>query len=447
MKRIYLSLASTVCAMVVMTMYSCSDNPEKRLAHYKDIVHELSSDTYQGRGYAKDGVRLAGNYIAKEFEKSGVKDVQRQGFDIDINTFPGNMVAEVDGRALTAGRDFVLREFSPGVNGDYNLVYADTADFNVDRLLKEIDMKFDELGNDALDGFFVVADFWFSRRHGAEFERLQTPEGPVAGIIYTWNEPLLKFYKAYGETVHPKPIIWTTREAIADAKTIHLDIDNSFFYDYKSDNVIAHIKGRNSDSCFVFTAHYDHLGNLGRDVYYPGANDNASGTAAIITLAAYYAKHRPQYDMWFIAFSGEDANLRGSTYFAQNPTMPLEQIRYLINIDMIGDNNPVQYCEVSEAGMPLYPLWEKLNGELRCFASLHRGPLAANSDHYPFAERGVPTIFLENEGGDAFPLYHTIDDDWNHAIFTSYEPVFRLVTAFVDTLTGGRPCRSNRVIE
>ena len=56
----------------------------------------------------------------------------------------------------------------------------------------------------------------------------------------------------------------------------------------------------------------------------------------------------------------------------------------------------------------------------------------ANSDHYPFAVRHVPCIFLENEEGDAFPYYHTVFDNWKTAVFDNYEPVFRLVTEFVE---------------
>ena len=75
---------------------------------------------------------------------------------------------------------------------------------------------------------------------------------------------------------------------------------------------------------------------------------------------------------------------------------------------------------------------EKINGEKHYFTSLNRGELAANSDHYPFATRHIPCIFLENENGDAFPYYHTIYDNWKHAVFDSYEPVFKLVTDFID---------------
>ena len=79
-----------------------------------------------------------------------------------------------------------------------------------------------------------------------------------------------------------------------------------------------------------------------------------------------------------------------------------------------------------------YELFERINGEMHYFKSLNHGKLAANSDHYPFAKRGVPCIFLENAEGDAFPYYHTTQDTWKNAVFDSYEPVFKLITDFVE---------------
>ena len=232
-----------------------------------------------------------------------------------------------------------------------------------------------------------------------------------------------------------KPIIWVTPESIEGVKNVKVNVENAFLKDYGLFNVIAKVEGHRHDSCYVFTAHYDHLGNLGRRVYYPGANDNASGTATIVTLAAHYARNTPEYDMYFVAFSGEDANLRGSTFFAEHPIVPLDQIKYLFNIDMIGDDNPVQYCEVSDAGMPLYARFEAVNAKLHLFEALNRGELAANSDHYPFAIRGVPCIFLENQEGSAFPYYHTPADNIKTIRWDSYEPVFKLVTGFISEET------------
>ena len=395
------------------------------LAHYKQIVKELSSEKYQGRGYAKGGANMAGKYIHKEFENAGANVVVDQPFTIDINTFAGEMRLWADGIELTPGVDFSMREYSPGVHGEFPVYHVDTLNYDPEKM-------FADLAKPEYANCFVVCEFWFAYRHGKDFARLQKAgECTNAGLIQTWTSPI-KFYKAYGHRVVEKPIIWMTPEAVEGIKTVRADVDNQFLNDYELFNVIAKVEGRRHDSCYVFTAHYDHLGNLGEKVYYPGANDNASGSAAIITLAEYYAKNRPEYDMYFIAFSGEDANLRGSEFYAEHPIVPLTQIKYLFNIDMIGDNNPVQYCEVSDEGMRGYALFEKLNKEKQYFKDLNRGELAGNSDHYPFAQRHVPTIFFENEEGDAFKYYHTPYDNYEHAIFDSYEPIFRIVRDFVE---------------
>ena len=393
------------------------------LPYFKKVVKELSSAKFQGRGYAKDGANKAGKYLAKEFEKVGAA-VTLQPFTIDINTFCGKADMWADGRKLRTGVDFSMREYSPGVHGEFPVYYVDTLNFDGDRLLAE-------LSKPENAGCMVCCDFWFTYKHRKVFSKLQKAgECANAGLLYTWEAPI-KFFKAYGEKVVDKPIVWVTPEAIKDVKRVKLDVDSKFLCNYEIFNVIAKVEGRKHDACYVFTAHYDHLGNLGKKVYYPGANDNASGTAAIVTLAKHYAQHQPEYDMYFVAFSGEDANLRGSTFFAEHPIVPLTQIKYLFNIDMIGDDNPALYCEVSDSGMSKFAEFEAINAERNLFGKLDRGELAANSDHYPFAVRGVPCIFLENKEGSAFPHYHTPADNMGTVRFDSYEPVFKLVAGFI----------------
>ena len=409
--------------LVVETFHETSLHAQD-LTHYKQIVKELSSAKYQGRGYAKDGANKAGLFLKDEFTKAGVDEVICQPFKLNINTFPGKMEMTVDGRKLTPGVDFSMREYSPGVQGTYKLYYVDTANYDAEKM-------FADLSKPENKDCFVVCDFFFSYSHYQDFKHVWGGNSyPNAGMIQTW-EPLLKFYKAYGERVMGKPVIWATSDFPKDAKTITVNIENKMLTDYECFNVIAKVEGKRHDSCYVFTAHYDHLGNLGKKVYFAGANDNASGTAAIVTLAAYYTQHRPEYDMYFIAFSGEDANLRGSEYYAEHPLVPLSQIKYLFNIDMIGDNNPVQYCEVSDEGMNGYALFEQINKENQYFKDLNRGELAGNSDHYPFAVRHVPCIFFENEKGDAFKYYHTTFDTYENALFDTYEPIFKLITNFI----------------
>lgn len=397
------------------------------LAHYKKIVKELSSTKYQGRGYAEDGANKAGRWIAEEFGKINVDEVTCQPFKLDINTFPGKMKVSVDGRKLVPGQDFTVREFNPSIKGEFKLYYVDTLNYNPDKI-------FADLSSPEYEGAFVVCDFMFTYKHPADFKKLMSKKDcSNSGMVYTWEAPL-KFYKAYGETVKEKPVIWVAPDFPTDAKTIKVNMENDFLKDYECFNVIAKVEGNRHDSCYVFTAHYDHLGKLGKKTFYPGAHDNASGTATIITLASHYAKNRPDYDMYFIAFSGEDANLRGSEWYAEHPIVPLDQIKYLFNLDMIADNNPAQYCEVSNEGMKYYPLFERINAEKGYFKELDRNELDGNSDHYPFALRNVPCIFFMNEGGDAFKYYHTIYDTWENSIFSNYEPTFSLIIDFISRL-------------
>ena len=395
------------------------------LAHYKKIVKELSSAKYQGRGYAEDGANKAGKYLAKEFAKAGVDEVICQPFTLNINTFPGKMEVSVDGKKLIPGVDFTLREFNPGLKGEFKIYYIDTLNYNPDKI-------FADLESPEYKGAFVVCDFMFTYKHSKDFRKIASKaECSCSGMLYTWEEPL-KFYKAYGEKVREKPILWVKPSFPKDAKSIKVDMENKFLENYECFNVIGKVEGKSHDSCYVFTAHYDHLGKLGKKTYYPGAHDNASGTAAIVTLAAHYAKNQPEYDMYFIAFSGEDSNLHGSEWYVEHPLAPLSQIKYLINLDMIADNNPLQYCEVSKEGMRGFATFEQVNAEKGYFKAMDRHEIDGNSDHWPFALKNVPCIFLMNEGGDAYKYYHTVYDTYKNHIFTNYEPIFKLVRDFVE---------------
>jgi len=409
---------------VLAGLLASSSSMAQDTERFFSIVKELSSARYQGRGYAGDGVRKAGVFIEKSFREAGADEVTLQPFCIDINTFPGKMEMKVDSRRLEAGKEFSMREYSPGVRGKYKLYYIDTLNYNSAAL-------FEDLAKPENRDAFVVCDFWFRYSHKEDFSKLEnSAEVSNKGMIYTW-ETGLKFYKAYGEKVAPKPIIWVDSSFPKNASVVSLNIENEFLEDYESSNVIAKVNGERHDSCYVFTAHYDHLGKLGRKVYFPGANDNASGTAAIITLAAYYSVNRPAFDVYFVAFSGEDANLRGSNWFVGHPVMDLGSIRYLFNLDMIADNNPVQYVETSPEGEDGLRRMQEINNSLQLFEELHRGKLAANSDHWPFACKGVPCILFENESGDYFQYYHTPEDNLEHCTTKTYENIFRLVTEFL----------------
>lgn len=396
------------------------------LKQYRKDVAKLSSRQFEGRGYYKQGMNRAGDYIASAWQKAGVQPVGEtyfQPFSYDVNVFQGDAEVKIDGRKLRIGDEWVMREFSPGCHGTYAIHYLDTLHFDGKKLM-------DDISKGVYDEKFIVVDLDFYRAHRAEMKGFT--DGRQKGIICRWSTPL-KFYKAYSDHVVKPTIVWVDPSFPTDAKEIEIHVDNEFLQDYEVKNVVGVIPGtRCPDSLYVVTAHYDHHGHLGRKQYYPGANDNASGAAMLMSLARYYSEHRPEYSVAFIAFAGEEAGLRGSMHFAEHPMLPLSKIKYLINLDMIGDNGKNLYVETNDVGERGLRLFEKINAHHHFFDGIDRGQLAANSDHYPFTEKGVPAIMLIFEEGDAFPFYHTYKDNIKTMRFDSYDKIFNFVTQFID---------------
>lgn len=415
-----------ILAVVALMLSMAASLPAQDVESYKKDVKKLSSKKFEGRGYYNDGVNKAAQFIAQRFEESGalpVEGVVLQPFQLDINTFHGSMTMKADGKKLKPGRDFVMREYSPGVKGKYDVYYVAPDNFDASKVI--LDLSKPEYKNS-----FVMVDWEFYLNNRQFVANLM--EYPVAGIIKRWPSDL-KFYKAYGHFVHALPIIWVSADFDTDTKTIEVDVDNTFVKDFQTSNVMAMVKGRRSDSVMVVTAHYDHLGHMGKKLYFPGANDNASGTAMLISLAEYYSTHQPEYDMVFIAFAGEETGLKGSKYFVENPIIPLSKIKYLINLDMVGDNGRELYSEVSAEGRVGANVMHDINARKGYFEAITEGELQSNSDHYYFAQQGVPAIFFIQMVGDAYAIYHTPEDSYKNAFFDSYEPLFNLIIDFVDT--------------
>lgn len=185
-------------------------------------------------------------------------------------------------------------------------------------------------------------------------------------------------------------------------------------------NVIGVIEGEGplADETVIIGAHYDHLGMGGygsrtpdRTEIHNGADDNATGTAAVLELARRFGSSgkKPARRLVFIAFSGEERGLIGSTYYVENPTVPLDKVIAMINYDMIGwlRNDALTIYGVA-SGVGLADVVAKA-GE---GTGLDLKPVDsgfAGSDHLPFVNRQIPALFLHT-GLNA--TYHTPDDDY-----------------------------------
>lgn len=185
-------------------------------------------------------------------------------------------------------------------------------------------------------------------------------------------------------------------------------------------NVIGVVEGEGpfADETVVVGAHYDHLGfggygsrRAGSSDVHNGADDNATGTAAVIELARRFAQaeKKPARRMVFIAFSGEERGLVGSAYYVENPTYALDKTVTMLNFDMIGNlrNNLANLGGVA-TGSGLQEVADAANEAVPVDVRIQRGS-GGGSDHLNFLRKQIPVLFC-NTGLTS--LYHTPDDDY-----------------------------------
>ncbi|HPJ82931.1 MAG TPA: M28 family peptidase [Bacteroidales bacterium] len=398
--------------------------------YYKEVIRELSSKKYEGRSDFSNGDRKAAKYIARQFRQipgvePSVDGGYLQPFTYNVNVFHKKMEMSVDGIVLEPGKDFIVREFSPSQKGTWPLKYINPEDHDPERLLPILE------SGDFRDSYVVLQyDLVFKYMGIAPFELYKTP---IAGLIMV-QDKVPSFFKSRSGTVQPIPVIWAGPGFPDDAKQIQVRFESRMIEGYTSSNVIAHIPGTSrADSCIVFIAHYDHLGHFGKEVYYPGAHDNASGVAFILTLAHYYAlpENRPELTYVFIAVAAEENNLLGSTYYTNHPVVPLDRTLQVIDPDMVADNGERLFLETGPGGEETLQRFKHINDSLGLF-TIEQRPLSNDSDHYPFAMKKVPALYMMVDG-DAFDVYHTPLDDYHHIYTNRYLSLFRLVTAFAST--------------
>jgi len=174
-------------------------------------------------------------------------------------------------------------------------------------------------------------------------------------------------------------------------------------------NVVAVLEGSDPElknSYVVMSAHMDHVGvgapDARGDSIYNGADDDASGTSAIVEAAEAFAAlpQRPLRSVIFLNVSGEEKGLLGSSYFSEHPTVPISSIVADINIDMIGRNAPDSVVVIGQEYSSLGPLMQQVNNnhpELRLTTSRDLWPQERfffRSDHYNFARKDIPAIFF-----------------------------------------------------
>ena len=391
----------------------------------RDLVGKLAGADFYGRGYVKSGDSVAAAYIADQFTKNGLVPVDSSFFQqyyFPINTFPGKIQLKLDGKKLKPGQDYVVSSSSVSIKGKFDLYYLPDSIVSKDHLLEF-------LGKKELDNHFLVSSNPFKDLYGKEVDgirgiAIKTKKKPFWHVSNANKVSKTCWIKIDTSAFSSKP----------DKLRIH--VENEFVPNYKSRNVIGLVRGKSDpDKYIAITSHYDHLGMMGSKTLFPGANDNASGTAMMMDLARHFAKpgNQPEKSMVFMALSGEEAGLLGASYYVDNPMFRLERIDLLINLDMVGTGSEGITIVNSLAYKELYDDMMAINQAKGYVPAIKQRGEACNSDHCPFYQRGIKSIFIYTMGKE-HTEYHTPDDLPERIPFTAYEGLFRLICDYITTL-------------
>lgn len=360
------------------------------LLYTREVIKTLTSEKCFGRGYLKNGLSKAEKFLVSEIQKSKVSPLFNgsftQSFYHSVNTFPKKCEVKLNGKKLRTAYDFIPSPSACTAKGKFNLQKIDSAHFV-------------SINKDPKISITLKNKLTYSvGRETSNFCGLDIDK----------------------KTIQEEP------------KEIEINIQNKLIEKFESKNVGCFINGQSqSDSMIVFSAHYDHLGGIGKSTFFPGANDNASGVSVILNLIKHYNEHPPKYKTVFIFFAGEEAGLLGSRYFVENPAIDLPKIKFFINLDLLGtgdDGIMVVNGAIHEKELALL---NKINSEQKLVKEIKKRGKASNSDHYWFTEKGVPAFFIYTMGGVSF--YHDVYDVEKTLPLTDYKDVFKLITEFANS--------------
>ena len=386
------------------------------------VLETLCSEAFGGRGYVNGGDSIAAEFLAKEFNKLGLKPIGKsyfQPFRFDINTFPENIVLKIGSTQLTPGKDFLVNPASGSSNVTTHSRVFTLNDFQNGTFSTEIE----RIRNGQL---IPVIDPEQLTNHDT-LQALMGLAHELAGFTpVIILQTHLSWHTSQRQLKHA--LIEVNRDSFEEGE-IELKV-KAVLKKHTARNVIADIPASGkAKRTIVFTAHYDHLGRMGQNTYFPGANDNGSGTAMLLSLASQLISKPSSTRYIFIAFAGEEVALLGSKYFVENPTFKLNTIDFLINLDILGG---AQQNITVVNGTEFKSEFEHLvsiNEEHNYLPAIKARKPTANSDHYWFFEKGIKCFYIYSAGDNKH--YHVPEDHAKDVDMKSFMNIRSLLLDFV----------------
>lgn len=371
-----------LAVVIAGTIVSCASQ-ESPAQNMKKHIEYLASDALEGREAGTEAEKKAATYISSHFKTAGLEPRGTNGyyqdFDFLMGKNPGEVHLAIDGNKPELDKDYFVMNFS--ANGE-----ASGALVNVGFGIEAPDLGYSDFANySSLNE--KIAVFSISSPDGIHphskyiayhsiKDRVKKAEEKGASAVILINEDPTAAdpEKNYTDKIARVgiPVIFIKDASLVNEKEYAKLRTELIDDNRKGRNVIGWIDN-NASYSVIIGAHYDHLG-YGRhggslyrgeeDRIHNGADDNASGTAMLIEMAGTIRKSSlKNLNYLFIAFSGEEKGLLGANYFTKNPTIDLENVSYMINMDMVGRLDTADY-DIAINGVGTSPVWDSVIREI-----------------------------------------------------------------------------------
>jgi hypothetical protein len=370
-------------------------------------ISYLANDKLEGRRAGTNGEKLAGEYISQKFQEAGLQPKGSDGFFQAFEIY--------DGKQINSATHFVINENNLAVDKDFfPLPFSQS--ISIEALpsiaVQEADMPW----------FYDLKEPLEENKNNPHFDLIEyirnnakkaKSHGASAVILYNTSaiDDKLKFDSKDRTEKLDVPVLYVTKDA---AKKYFSDQTATLDIKFKIDvgekkrtgrNIIGYLDN-GAARTVVLGAHYDHLGygedgnsmlRTGEKAIHNGADDNASGTAALIELARILKSSKQKNNNYlFIAFSAEELGLNGSKFFTEHPTIDFTRVNYMINMDMVGRLNDSSQV-VTIGGYGTSPQWGSLidpNNKKNPFVIRIDSSGTGPSDHTSFYRKDIPVLFF-----------------------------------------------------
>jgi hypothetical protein len=442
------------------------DPPDADTGHLMEIVSYMASPGLEGRQAGSPGLVKAAEFAVSLFEKFGLMPAGDRGFYQDFQLeynliLSGSIMKLIDSNGLETepelGKEYSFRGFTGAGKTRAEVIFAGYG-------ISHPDIGYDDYFNiDAQDKIVMVFkanpswkidnENWgegsirskaaTARKNGAKaIIFLPTSSGwhsrmPIGSVmdgegVHLIDFPQLEIGKELADKLLEElgfTLAEMQEKIDSEKKPASIKIGRQVFIDVKTEymanqptvNVVAMLPGSHpdlKDEYIVIGAHMDHVGIQAGKVYYPGANDNASGTAAVIELARMFStlETKPARSVLFVLFDAEECGLKGATHFVENSPVAHDKIVAMLNFDCIAHGDSIQIG----SGLSNPDLFEIAKNTDRSGLLVGNTWKGGGADATPFYNAGIPTLYFVTR--DSYTYLHLPGDTpetLNPRLFTS----------------------------